>query len=176
VKHRAPGGSPASAFTPPLEGEMLKGRLESLDVVRVRDEWILVPTEPQDREFYEKERITPFSCFQRIDTPSRWAGIWHYENGVMGEFHTLHLRKEGDFSWVLRDEPLRAEDTYQGKWQILDGAVHLSFVSGQTKSGEPITPKQRSIVLSMSFDRESLIQGGKSDFRLERTKPKSEKR
>jgi len=161
-------------FTPPMEGEMLKGRLESADVLKSGEQWVLVPTNQQDREFYRTNGVTSFSCFQRIDTASRWAGDWHYENGAMGEFHTLHLRKEGDFSWILRDEPLRTEDTYPGTWQVRGDTLRLSFANGRTRSGETIIPKQRTLTLSMSFDRESLIQAGNGDFRLERTKPLSE--
>jgi hypothetical protein len=96
------------------------------------------------------------------------------KNGAMGEFHTLHLRKDGEFSWIFRDEALQAEDRYEGKWHVEDATLHLSFVRGQTKSGESITRKQSKMVLSMSFDRQSLTLPGGS--RLERTKPKSESR
>lgn len=119
---------------------MLKNPLKRVDIRKFGDEWILVPTDQQDREFCEKEGVTPFSVFQRIDTHARWSRTWHYENGTMGEFHTLQLGKEGDFSWIFRDEPLQVEDTYHGKWQVEDGTLHLSFVSGQTKSGVPIAP------------------------------------
>ena len=162
-------------FTPPMEGEMLLGRVEKLDVLKSKGEWILVPTDERDRQFYEKEGVTRFSCFKKIDSPSNLVGTWHYENGVMGEFHTLDLHKEGDFSWVLRDEPLQAEDTYRGEWKVVAGAVHLLFQEGRTKSGTPITPQKSEMVLSIvPDDLESLSLPGESDFRFVRTTAKSE--
>jgi hypothetical protein len=164
-------------LTPPMEGEMLQSRVESLEVLAFKGQWILLPTDQRDRQFYEKDGVTRFSCFQRPDAPSNVVGTWRYENGLMGEFHMLDLRKEGDFSWVLRDEPLLAEDTYRGQWQVRDGAVHLAFLSGQTKTGEPITPQKSKMVLSIvPDDLESLLLPGKNEFRLERANAKLEAR
>jgi hypothetical protein len=41
-------------FTPPVEGEMLKSPLKSVDVRKFGEEWILVPADQQDRKFYEE--------------------------------------------------------------------------------------------------------------------------
>jgi hypothetical protein len=159
-------------FTPPMEGEMLRGPIETLTILKFKSEWILVPTDEQSRRFYDQEGVTSFSCFQRTDL----AGTWQFDNGLMGEFHTLKLDKRLTFSWFLRDQPLRAEDTYYGTWQVRDGTVCLSFISGQAKSGKPLTPTQRMMVLSIAPDRQSLSSLGDAEagFRLERTKAKSQ--
>lgn len=157
-------------FSPAIECEMLKTRIEKLPVEKHGDEWGLVPTDIQDGDALGQQRIRRSVKFQRIDTLSRWAGVWESENGAMGEFHTVELRKEGDFSWFFRDEPLGAEDTYRGKWHIQDDALHVLFLSGSTKSGEKITPKRSNLILNMSHSRESLIQADHSGFRLERRK------
>ncbi|PYJ84112.1 MAG: hypothetical protein DME22_13915 [Verrucomicrobia bacterium] len=135
-------------FTPPIEGEMLQGRVEKLDVLKSKGEWILVPTDERDRQFYEKEGVTRFSCFQKIDSPSNLFGTWH---------------------------SLQAEDTYRGEWKVVEGAVHLLFQEGRTKSGTPITPQKSEIVLSIvPDDLESLSLPGENDSRFVRTTAKSE--
>ncbi len=151
-------------FTPPMEGEMMRGSIETVEILKLRGEWVLLPIDNQSLKLYDRDGVTPFSCFQKVDL----AGHWSFANGVMGEFHTVELRKERTFSWVLRDEPLHAEDTYHGTWQVRDGAVHLSFVSGQTKSGDPLKPRQRTLVLSVGNDALT----GDAGLKLERVKPK----
>jgi len=156
-------------FEPAIEGEMLRGRMEALDVLKFEGEWILVPVADAERTFhdalYEREGVTPLSSFQRIEL----AGDWHFEKGVMGEFQELELHRQRTFTWVIRDEPLQARDTYHGKWQIRDGALHLFVVSGQTKSGEPTMTRQSTYVFSITPDRESLLLQN-TDFRMKRTK------
>jgi hypothetical protein len=168
-------------FAPAMEGEMLRGRLEALDVLKFKGEWILVPiidvTDVADaadagRRFYdtlyEREGVTPLSCFQRIEL----AGDWHFENGAMGEFQELKVHRQRTFTWVIRDEPLNARDTYEGKWQIRDGALHLEVVTGQNESGESRMTRHRSYAFSISPDRESLVLQN-ADFRMKRVKPKA---
>ena len=156
-------------FAPAIDGEMLRGRLEALDVLKFEGEWILVPVAGAEPKFhdalYEREGVTPLSCFQRIDV----AGNWHFEKGAMGEFQELELHRQRTFTWVIRDEPLRTRNTYHGKWQIRDGALHLLVASGQTESGEPAMTRQSSYAFSITPDGESLsLQSG--DFRMKRTK------
>lgn len=159
-------------FAPAIEGEMLRGRLETLDVLKFEGEWILVPVADGEQRFhdtlYETEGVTALSSFQRIEL----AGDWHFEKGVMGEFQELELHRQRTFTWVIKDEPLQTRDTYQGKWQIRDGALHLLVVSGQTKSGEPTMTRQSSYVFSITPDRESLLLQN-TDFRMKRTKPQT---
>ena len=156
-------------FEPAIEGEMLRGRMEALDVLKFEGEWILVPVADGEQRFhdtlYETEGVTALSSFQRIEL----AGDWHFEKGVMGEFQELELHRQRTFTWVIRDEPLQARDTYHGKWQIRDGALHLLVVSGQTKSGEPTMTRQSTYVFSITPDRESLLLQN-TDFRMKRTK------
>jgi hypothetical protein len=156
-------------FAPAIEGEMLRGRLETLDVLKFEGEWILVPVADAERKFhdilYEREGVTPLSCFQRIEL----AGDWHFENGATGEFQELELDRQRTFTWVIRDEPLRSRNTYHGKWQIRDSALHLSIVNGQSESGEPTTTRQSSYVFSITPDRESLLLRN-TDFRMTRNK------
>jgi len=168
-------------FAPAMEGEMLRGRLESLDVLKFEGEWILVPVADAGEEgnagrkfhdtLYEKEGVTPLSCFQRIEL----AGDWHFGNGAMGEFQELKLHRQRTFTWVIRDEPLNARDTYEGKWQIRDGALHLQVISGQSESGEPRMTRQSIYVFSIAPDRESLLLQN-AELRLKRGKPKPETR
>lgn len=162
-------------FAPAMEGEMLRGRLETLDVLNFKGEWILVPVADAERKFYdtlyETEGVTPLSSFQRIEL----AGAWHFENGVMGEFQELELHKQRTFTWVIRDEPLQTKNIYRGKWQIRNGALHLLVMSGQTRSGEPTMTRQSTYVLSITSDRESLLLQN-SNFRMNRTKSKPETR
>ena len=159
-------------FAPAIDGEMLRGRLETLDVLKFEGEWILVPVADAERRFhdtlYETEGVTPLSSFQRIEL----AGDWHFEKGVMGEFQELQLHKQRMFTWVIRDEPLQTRDTYHGKWQTRDGALHLFVVSGLTKSGEPTMTRQSTYVFSITPDRESLLLQN-TDFRMKRTKPQT---
>ena len=156
-------------FAPAIESEMLRGRLETLDVLKFEGEWILAPVADAERKFhetlYETEGVTPLSSFQRIEL----AGDWHFEKGVMGEFQELDLHRQRTFTWVIRDEPLQTRDTYHGKWQIRDGALHLFVVRGQTKSGEPTMTRQSSYVFSIAPDGESLLLQN-TDFRMKRTK------
>jgi len=160
-------------FAPAIDGEMLRGRLEILDVLKFEGEWVLVPVADAERKFhdtlYDKEGVTPLSSFQRIEL----AGDWHFENGAMSEFQELELHRQRTFTWVIRDEPLQTRDTYQGKWQIRDGTVHLFVVSGQTKSGEPTMTRPGSYVFSITPDRESLLLPN-TDFRMKRTKRRTQ--
>ena len=156
-------------FAPAIEGEMLRGRLETLDVLKFEGEWVLVPTADAEQKFhdalYERVGVTPLSCFQRVE----FAGDWQFENGATGEFQELKLHRHRTFTWVIRDEPLQTRNTYHGKWQIRDGALHLSIVSGQTESGEPTTTRQSNYVFSIAPDRKSLLLRN-TDFRMTRTK------
>lgn len=52
------------SFAPTKEEGMMEGHLQSLDVMKFKGDWILVPTEKRDREFYDKWGISGFSCFQ----------------------------------------------------------------------------------------------------------------
>lgn len=52
-------------FTPSKEEDMMKGHLKSLDVLKFQGDWILVPTEKHEREFYDKMGVSRFSCFQK---------------------------------------------------------------------------------------------------------------
>ena len=159
-------------FAPAIESEMLRGRLETLDILKFEGEWILVPVADGERKFhdalYEREGVTPLSCFQRMEL----AGEWYFEKGAMGEFQELELHRQRTFTWVIRDEPLRTRNTYHGKWQIRDGALHLLVVSGKTHSGEPATTRQSTYLFSITPDRESLALQN-TEFRMKRTKPQT---
>ena len=52
-------------FTPAKEEGMMKGYLQSLDVLRFKGDSILVPTDSRDREFYNGSGVSRFSCFQK---------------------------------------------------------------------------------------------------------------
>ena len=52
-------------FTPAKEEELMKGYLWSLDVLKFKGDWILVPTEKGEREWYDKNGVSRFSCFQK---------------------------------------------------------------------------------------------------------------
>jgi hypothetical protein len=52
-------------FTPSKEEGMMKGYLRSLDIMKFTGDWILVPTEKRDREFYDKWGVNRSSCFQK---------------------------------------------------------------------------------------------------------------
>jgi hypothetical protein len=93
----------------------------------------------------------------------------------MGEFQELELHRQRTFTWVIRDEPLKARDTYEGKWQIRDGALQLQVLRGQSESGEPRMTRESSYVFSIASDRESLSLQN-ADFLMKRTKPKVETR
>jgi len=53
------------AFKPAKEKDMMKGHLKSLDVLKFKGQWILVPSD--DREFYDKYGVSRYSCFQKIE-------------------------------------------------------------------------------------------------------------
>ena len=52
-------------FTPSKEEGMMKGHLQSLDVLKFKGDWILVPIDKRDREFYDKWGVSRLSCFQK---------------------------------------------------------------------------------------------------------------
>ena len=52
-------------FAPAKEEDAMKGHLRSLDVLKFKGDWIFVPTEKRDREFYDKWGVSRSSCFQR---------------------------------------------------------------------------------------------------------------
>ncbi|MEO7300154.1 MAG: hypothetical protein ABI042_16440 [Verrucomicrobiota bacterium] len=49
------------------EGMMKKRRLISLETCKFKTQWIFVPTEKSDREFYDKWGVSRYSCFQKTD-------------------------------------------------------------------------------------------------------------
>ena len=51
-------------FTPIEETEMMQGHLRSLEPMAHAGHWILVPTEDEDREVYDKWGVSEYSCFQ----------------------------------------------------------------------------------------------------------------
>jgi len=51
------------ALTPNQETDSMKGHLKTLDVLRFRGDWIFV--RPESREFYDKNGVTRYSCFQK---------------------------------------------------------------------------------------------------------------
>jgi hypothetical protein len=160
------------SFIPPIEGEMLKRPLSSVNAIKSDNEWVLVSSDAEGPKTFEREGITPYSCFQRIDVRTRWAGTWHLAFGAMGEFHTLTLQPSGEFVWLMRDEPLRAQDTYRGQWEVRNDRLLLSFISGRTNLGEALVPKKSKAVLLMSSDRQSLSMEGNSEARFEKSKQK----
>lgn len=54
-------------FTASEEKDMMKGHLRSLDVAEFGGDWILVPTDERDREFYDRYGVSRYSCFQRTE-------------------------------------------------------------------------------------------------------------
>ena len=50
-------------LTPVKEKDNMKGHLKSLDVLRYKGQWILVPSD--DRGFYNKYGVSRYSCFQK---------------------------------------------------------------------------------------------------------------
>jgi hypothetical protein len=52
-------------LTPSKEEGMMKGHLQTLDVMKFRGDWILVPTAKGEREFYDKWGVERSSCFQK---------------------------------------------------------------------------------------------------------------
>jgi hypothetical protein len=158
---------------PALQGEMLRFPVETLEVLKFNDQLILVPVDERDREVYSKAGVTKFSCFQRIGSLANVIGSWHNENGLMGEFSTLDLRPGGNFTWIARDEPLHAEDTFYGEWKIQEDRVHLLFKNGRTNLGALIPPAKEERIFSIEpDDLGSLSLIGDTKFRLARTPPR----
>jgi hypothetical protein len=154
---------------PPVEGEMLRWPLSNLNVLRSKGQWILIPTDQRDRESYEKHGETRFSCFHRIDTPANVIGLWHHDNGLMGEFHTINILPRGDFAWIIRDEPLHAQDTFVGQWTIREGTVHFRFRSGESNLKRPLALKQDELIFSIHpDDLGNLSLTGDQEFLLHR--------
>jgi len=52
-------------FTPTKKEGLMKGHLKELEVMKVDESWILVPTEKKAREFYDKWGISSCACFQK---------------------------------------------------------------------------------------------------------------
>jgi hypothetical protein len=52
-------------FTPSTEKDMMVGHLKTLDVVKIDGEWILVPTDKEDRKFFDEHGASRFTCFQK---------------------------------------------------------------------------------------------------------------
>ena len=52
-------------LTPKKERDMMKGHLNTLDVLKYKGGWIFV--RPDDRDSYEKYGVSRFSCFQKRD-------------------------------------------------------------------------------------------------------------
>jgi hypothetical protein len=52
-------------LSPSSEADMMKGHLRTLDVMRFENDWIFLPTDKEDREFYDKCGVSRFSCFQK---------------------------------------------------------------------------------------------------------------
>lgn len=50
-------------FQPGKQTGNMKGHLKSLDVLRYKGQWIFVPSD--DRDFYDKHGVSPYSCFQK---------------------------------------------------------------------------------------------------------------
>jgi hypothetical protein len=152
-------------FTPPLDGEMLRGQLKAVELRQANGEWELVPTDGQGERAHDQNGVTPKACFQR----SELAGTWEFGNGAMGEFHTLYLCKDRTFSWEFKDEALQLHNTYSGNWQINKGALQLSILAARSKSGDSVIPRDRLLTLSVAPDLQSLSTPRTPTFRLERT-------
>jgi hypothetical protein len=54
-------------FLPSKEEGNLKGYLKKLDVLKFKGDWILLPTDKEDRGFYDKWGVSRSSCFQKVE-------------------------------------------------------------------------------------------------------------
>jgi hypothetical protein len=55
-------------FTPSKEIDMMRRHLRALEVMKFQGNWILVPTDKSDREFYDKWGVSTYSCFQNTNS------------------------------------------------------------------------------------------------------------
>ena len=54
-------------FSPSRETGMMEGRLRQLDILPFNSGWVLLPTDKEDRKFYDKWGVLEFTCFQNKD-------------------------------------------------------------------------------------------------------------
>ena len=54
-------------FAPSSETDMMKGHIRRLEVLKFKGDWIFVPVDPEDREFYNKRGVNRYSCYQKKD-------------------------------------------------------------------------------------------------------------
>ena len=54
-------------FTPSTEEEMMRRHLRVLDVLKFKENWILLPLDQDDRKFYEQWGVSTYSCFQNTN-------------------------------------------------------------------------------------------------------------
>ena len=55
------------AFEPSKETDMMRGHLKALEVLKFQNHWILLSTNKNDREFYDKWGVSTYSCFQNTN-------------------------------------------------------------------------------------------------------------
>ena len=54
-------------FTPITEEGSMEGYLRVLDVLKFKENWILLPLDQADRKFYEQWGVSTYSCFQNTN-------------------------------------------------------------------------------------------------------------
>ena len=54
-------------FNPSKETDMMRGHLRRLDVLKFQGHWILLSSDKDDREFYDKLGVCAGSCFQNTN-------------------------------------------------------------------------------------------------------------